>query len=108
VPRAITSIIFGICVTTATLSRAAEGIPMDWYDLDHFQIDCSLKQQQIEFLNNMRLSESEMREFRLQRLLTPWTIFTDPEGSARVRKTGNGEYNWLINQHLHSLATQCY
>lgn len=108
VPRAITSIIFGTCVTTATLSNAAEGIPMDYYDLDHFQIDCSLKQQQVEFLNSMRMSETEMRAFRLQGFLTPWTKLTDPNGADRVRKTGNGDYNWLINQHLYSLATQCY
>ena len=108
VRRAITSIIFGTCVTTATLSSAAEGIPMDWYDLDHFQIDCSLKKEQIEFLNSMRVSESDMIGFRLQELVMPWAKLTDPEGNARVHRTGNGDYNWLINQHLYSLATQCY
>jgi len=107
VQRAITSIAFGIFVTTATLSKADDGIPMNWNDLDHFQVDCSIKQEQIDFLNSLKHSETDMMNARLMELVTPWTWFTDPHGAKRVQRTGNGDYNWLINQHLHTLATQC-
>jgi len=106
VRRAITSIAFGIFVTTATLSRA-DGIPMDWNDLDHFQVDCSIKQEQIEFLVSMKHGRTDMMDARLLELVTPWARLTDPNGARRVHRTGNGDYNWLINQHLHTLATQC-
>ena len=106
VQRAITSITFGIFVTTATISRA-DGIPMDWYDLDHFQIDCSIKQEQIEFLNSIRHSETDMIGARLMELVTPWNKVIRPTDAKRVHRTGNGDYNWLINQHLYTLSTQC-
>ena len=98
----------GIFVITVSLNTANAEMPMNIHDLDHFQIDCSKKQQQVEFLQSLRSTSDQRAGARLETLLTPWRWFTDPEGANRVYHVGKGNYNWLINQILWSLENNCY
>ena len=98
----------GIFVIIVSLNTANAEMPMNHYDLDHFVIDCSKKQQQVEFLQSLRSSSDQRAGARLETLLTPWRWFTDPEGANRVYHVGKGNYNWLINQILWSLENNCY
>jgi len=101
-----TSIVFGTTVTLAVTSQADE--PMAWNDLDHFVVNCEMKQEQIEFLNSFRTSKGERTWNLLQYKLMPWQAITDPKGYRKNKYQATGRYDWLINQHLHTLATQCY
>ena len=104
--NAVTSIAFGTIVTIATPSLANE--PMSWNDLDHFVVNCEMKQEQIEFLNSFRTTKAERTWHLFQYKMMPWQIVTDPKGYSKNRNQAIGRYDWLINQHLHTLATQCY
>lgn len=103
--NAVTSIVFGTTVILADTSLANE--PMDWNDLDHFVVNCEMKREQIEFLNSMRSNKAERTWHLFQYKLMPWQAVTDPKGHNKNRQQAIGGYNWLINQHLHTLATQC-
>ena len=98
----------GIFVIIVSLNTANAEVPMNIDDLDHFVVDCSKKQQQVEFLQSLRSSSDQRAGARLQTILTPWRWFTDPEGHERVYNVGKGSYNWIINQHLWTLKNNCY
>lgn len=98
----------GIFVIIAVFNTANAEVPMNIDDLDHFVVDCSIKQQQVQFLQSMRSTADQRAVAGLQSLLTPWRWFTDPEGQYRVDHVGKGSYNWIINQHLWTLKNNCY
>jgi hypothetical protein len=100
-------VLFGSCVIIATQQVNAE-MPIDDYDLDHFQVDCSRKAEQVQFLQSFRNTDAQRLGARLETMLTPWRWFTDTEDQRRVYKIGRGDYNWLINQHLMTLRNNCY
>jgi len=78
-----TSIAFGTSVIIATSLQASEREPLDWQDLDHFQIDCSLKKEQTEYLNSMRTKNVTWA--RLQWKFMPWQSVTDGEGYEKIK-----------------------
>ena len=100
-----TSIAFGTSVIIATSLQASEREPLDWQDLDHFQVDCSLKKEQTEYLNSMRTTNKKWARFQWK--FMPWQAVTDGEGYEKNKKQATGAYDWLINQHLHTIASQC-
>ena len=102
------SIAFGTSVITATTLPASEREPMDWQDLDHFVVNCEMKKEQIEFLNSMRTTKSSRTWNLFQWKFMPWQVVTDSNGYTKNKYQATGRYDWLINQHLHTLATQCY
>ena len=102
----VTSIVFGTTVIIADTSLANE--PMNWRDLDHFVVNCEMKQEQIEFLNSFRTTKGERTWNLFQWKFMPWQAVTDPKGYQKNKQQAIGGYDWLINQHLHTLATQCY
>jgi len=104
--RAITSIVFGICVISATASEAGR-LPLSYEALNHFQIDCSKAKEQTEFLISLKRNYNEMQMDRIKAYLMPWKILTDPDGHARLNHSGYGGYNRMIDSHLHDLSTQC-
>ena len=110
--KVLTKQLFGTFVILVIMLSAVEqsyaNVPMSYYDLDHFAIDCSKKREQTEFLQSMYGTDSERRSARITNALTPWTVFTDKTGRARQKYFGNGEYNWVIRQKLHILNTQCF
>ena len=104
--RAITSIVFGICVISATASEAGR-LPLSYEALNHFQVDCSKAKEQTEFMLSLKRSHNEMQMDRIKAYLMPWKILTDPEGHARLNHSGYGQYNQTIRQILHEIATSC-
>ena len=98
--------LFGSCVIIATQQVNAE-MPMDDWDLDHFQPDCSRKQEQVQWLQSFRNSDAQRLSARLETFLTPWRSITNPEKAHRINLIGRGDYNWLINQHLMTLKNNC-
>ena len=80
---------------------------MSTHDLEHFKIDCRIKEQQIRFLQSMRTSMDQRIAAGTIAAATPWRIFTDPERHQRNVYIHNGQSNWLINQHLLRLSYDC-
>jgi len=85
-------IIFLSAITFTMTSQA-----MSLEDLNRYQIDCSKKEEQIQILNSLRTTESERQWLRLRAKLMPWTDQT----------VGDNREETMINQHLHTIATQC-
>ena len=103
--------VFGVCVTLAVLlttgCSTVQRTPMGFADLDHFQIDCRRKSEQIAFLQSMRPTRDEKLFAGFSAMLQPWTYLSDPyaQDSRRVVSTGRSE--WLINQKLMELRDNC-
>jgi putative AlgH/UPF0301 family transcriptional regulator len=76
-------------------------------DLDWFQVNCRLKEQQIAFLQSQRQTSNERLAAGGQRLLTPWKVITDPATFQQQTVIHNGYHNWSINQLLLQLANNC-
>ena len=89
----MSKIIIFLSVITFTITSQA----MSLEDLNRYQIDCSKKEEQIQILNSLRTTESERQWLRLRAKLMPWTDQT----------VGDNREETMINQHLHTIATQC-
>ncbi len=100
---------FGIFVITASLLTSACAVrpQLATQDLDNFQIDCAIKQQQIDFLVSQRLSTNERILQNYTRIFTPWRGITDPYRARAEAAQGSGRTNWLISQHLLALSRNC-
>lgn len=80
---------------------------MQFVDLNHFQIDCRRKDEQIRFLTSMLSNQDEMLLARLKNLATPWRLVTDPQGQSETHNVGSGRTNWLIQQNLYLIKANC-
>ena len=85
---------FGTCVMCVSLfSACATGTPsrtaMSIDDLEYFQPNCKIAQQQIAMLNSMRRSADDQ-------------LFSLSGWSGQDRKI-----NWLINWHIRDLRDYC-
>ena len=102
---------FGVCVTLAILlttgCTTAQRTPMAFVDLDHFQINCKKKAEQIAFLQSMRPTNDEKLFAGFSTALQPWTYVTDPYGHDSSRAVSTGRSEWLINQLLMELRDNC-
>ena len=102
---------FGVCVTLAVLlttgCTTAQRTPMAYVDLDHFQINCKKKSEQIAFLQSMRPTNDEKLFAGLSTVFRPWTYVTDPYGHDSNRAVSTGRSEWLINQLLVELRDIC-
>ena len=76
-------------------------------DLESFQINCRIKEQQIQFLQSMRSGRDERMYAGAGNLTQPWSRWTDSEEHYQRRSIHNGRTNWLINQHLMHLSRDC-
>jgi len=103
--------VYGICVTLAILCNAGcstvQRTPMGFQDLDHFQIDCKKKVQQIAFLQSMRPTPDEKLIAGFSAMLQPWAYLTDPYGQDSKQAVSTGRTEWLINQHLMTIRDNC-
>jgi hypothetical protein len=98
-------IIASLCSGCATASRP-DRVPMHTRDLNHFAINCSIKEQQVAMLQSMRQTGDERMVAGFVSML-PWAKFTDPGEYNQNVEVHNGRVNWMINFHLNVLATQC-
>lgn len=88
-------------------SGCASTRPMAAQDLDYFVVDCRIKAQQIAMLQSMR-TDPDTRLFNgLSNILQPWRVVTNPNERARANAVYIGQTDWLINQHLMSIARNC-
>jgi hypothetical protein len=76
---------------------------MSSYDLDHFQIDCTKKDQQVAFLQSMRQTPDDKFIAQLQNMLQPWKMFTDPNAYDINHNISIRNPNKYINYHLNQL-----
>lgn len=103
-------IVFGsfVIIASAFSSGCAGGRqPMAAVDLDYFQIDCSIKEHQIKFLQSMRVNQDERLVAGASNALQPWSYITDQQAYAQRYQIHNNRTNWLINQKLMRLAHDC-
>jgi hypothetical protein len=102
---------FGVCVTLAVLlttgCSTVQRTPMGFADLDHFQINCKKKAEQIAFLQSMRPTNDEKLFAGLSTIFQPWNYVTDPYGYDSNRAVSTGRSEWLINQLLMELRDNC-
>lgn len=97
---------FGRSVITAiALSGCVSAVAGNFSpaDLNHFHVDCRLKQQQIQFLQSLRPSAAERGNSVLLNMLTPWKVITDPDVYYNRAHNGSGRTDWMINQLLMEL-----
>lgn len=103
--------VYGLCATLAILCSTGcstvQRTPMGFYDLDHFQIDCRKKAEQIAFLQSMRPTNDERLYAGFSAMLQPWTYITDPYGHDSKQAISTGRTQWLINQKLMELRDNC-
>jgi hypothetical protein len=98
-------IIASLCSGCATASRP-DRVPMSTVDLNHFAINCSIKEQQVAMLQSMRQTGDERMVAGFVAML-PWARWTNPDEHNQNVDVHNGRLNWMINYHLNILATHC-
>lgn len=112
--KARSVIAFGACVTTAAVSSGCaytvdtpvHRVPMAATDLNYFQPDCRIKQQQIEMLQSMRQTPDEQLMAYGKNITHFWHKYTQPDEHRRRAEIGTGEINRQINYNL-QLLRQC-
>lgn len=112
--RARSAIAFGLCVITVAVSSGCaytvdtpvHRVPMSAVDLNYFQPDCRIKQQQIEMLQSMRQSPDEQLAAHAKNVTHFWQKYTSPDEHRRRSEIGSGEINRQINYNL-QLLRQC-
>lgn len=100
--------VFGASVISVSLfSGCAVQQPLHAIDLENFQINCRMKEQQIRFLQSMRVGRDDRMYAGVGNITQPWSRWTDAEEHHQRRSMATGRTNWLINQHLMHLARDC-
>lgn len=91
-----------MCVITVSLFSGcaaypdATRIPMSTTDLNHFQVDCRVKDQQVAMLQSMRQTPNEQFASRM-RAMNPLTWTSDHDVAFN-------NPNKYINYHLRNLS----
>ena len=102
------AVVSGICVTLAILfNEATAAPPMDFVDLDYFQIDCSRRTEQIAFLQSLRSTADDRMLARATNALMPWRMFANPAAYNNNAAQGSNRTDWVINQKLIALRDDC-
>jgi hypothetical protein len=109
-PKLKFAIVFGMCVTIASLSSGCAISPNPnrvTASIEHldsgFRLDCSRKQEQIAMLQSMRQSRDESFEAYLRVFLQPWRVVTAPGDHQIDVEVAYGNPNKYINYHLNQL-----
>ena len=109
-PKHKFAIVFGLCVTIASLSSGCATSPNPHRvpaNIEHlnsgFRLDCSRKQEQIDMLQSMRQSKDESFEAYLRVMLQPWRVVTAPGDHQIDVDVAYGNPNKYINYHLNQL-----
>lgn len=94
---------FGMCVMCVVLFSGCASqidpnrLPMSTADLNHFQINCKLKDQQVAFLQSMRQTPDEQFAAAMRSRLKPFTWTHDHD-------IAYNNPNKFINHHLNQLS----
>lgn len=99
---AIASVSVTGCSSLPTINR-----PMHTYSLDHFMVDCSQRDQQVQFL----LSQLSSRDDRLlswvTNVLDPFGLFRQDSDYGIRTDIASGTTNWQIRQNLLHIKHYC-
>lgn len=96
--------VFGMCVITAgllsgcALQQQAQRVPMSTQDLNHFVVDCKIKQQQVDMLQSMRQTQDEQFTARMRSMFQPFRWTSDHD-------IAYGNPNKYINFWLRELSS---
>jgi hypothetical protein len=106
------SIVFGISAIVAAVCSAGcasnpQRQPMAALDLEYFQVDCRIREQQIRLLQSMRTNRDDAIVATVGNVFQPWQAWTDPNRYYQRHQVGINRINWLINQHLITIRDQC-
>ena len=97
------AIVFGMCVMCAVLFSGCatqvdpSRVPMSPVDLNHYQINCKLKDQQVAMLQSMRQSKNDIFAARMRAMTQPFAWGPDHD-------IANGNANHYIDFHLRHLS----
>ena len=97
------AIVFGMCVMFASLCSGCatqidpNRVPMSTVDLNHFQIDCRIKEQQVAMLQSMRQSNQDIFASKLRSMAQPFSWGTDHD-------IAHGNVNGYLDYHLNQLG----
>ena len=110
-PAVVSKLAFGVFVITASVfstgcaSTANSTVAV--YDLENFQINCRIKEQQIKFLQSLRTNRDTQFVANIENTIKPWTMITDYPQYRQRASIANGYTNWNINQLLLRLGYDC-
>jgi hypothetical protein len=94
---------FGICVMCAALFSGCASqidprrVPMSTQDLNHFQVDCRIKSQQVAMLQSMRQSRDDMFASSMRSIARPFSWTPDHD-------IAHNNPNKYIDFHLNQLS----
>jgi len=97
----IASVLISGCATSAAQQNVS------YQDLNYFVINCSMKEEQIRFLNSQRLTKDQKLMARFQAAFIPFAKFLTPDAHARNFSGGWGQNDRMINQILRELDNNC-
>jgi hypothetical protein len=87
------AVLFSGCATQIDPNR----VPMSTHDLNHYQINCRLKNQQVAFLQSMRQTRDEQFAARMRSLAQTFSWTPDHD-------IAHNNPNKLIDFHLYQLS----
>jgi hypothetical protein len=102
--------VFGICVISVSLFSGCatqpmpERVPMTSMDLNYYQVDCRRKQEQVQFLQSMRISQEEQFAARMRLMWRSDQLVTNPRVYLINYDMAHGNPNKYINYLLRELA----
>jgi len=97
------AIVFGMCVMCVVLFSGCANqidphrVPMSTQDLNHFQIDCKIKSQQVAMLQSMRQSREEQFAADMRSRFRPFSWTPDHD-------IAYNNPNKYIDFHLNQLS----
>jgi len=102
------NIVFGAFViivsllTTACSTTSAPTYSMTTESLNHYQVECSKKAEQIRFIQSMRPSESQ-RNMAAIITTVPFAWMADVGNYSGQKQVASGRKDWMLNQILMEL-----
>jgi hypothetical protein len=101
--------VFGTCVITASLFSGCatqpnpQRVTMSTMDLNRYQIDCSRKQEQVQLLQSMRITQEEQFAARMRLMWRSDQLLTNPQVYLVNHDMAYGNPNKYINYLLKEL-----
>jgi hypothetical protein len=80
---------------------------MAYNDVNHYQMDCAKKNEQVAMLNSMRSSRDDRAMAKLRNIFQPWLQVTDPDQYANNYYQGIGRTDAYINYKIQDLLNFC-
>jgi len=95
-------IIASVLVSGCATNAASRNITYD--ELNHFVVDCSIKEEQIRFLNSQRMTANEKMAARFQDAFVPFLGIFAPDMKRNNHMAGSGSRDFMMRQVLQELA----